>query len=277
MDLLGSGLRPWDWLEDKKSNFLMSRVKPTRVLRKFAEDMQKAASLESAGGADTELTLFLTASGIGAYGNDKFKSTTLPADLATEKHDTSNAPGFLAQVSREWEAAAGPSTKGLRVIPLRLAPVLSNPSTNPKASKGVLASLLGPFQLGLGGVVGSGDQYFPWVSERDAVGGICHILANPSRIPDPWEGQSNSPINIISPGIITNAQFTKALGSVLGRPTTIPMPALIAGMLFGEMGTEVLVGGAAGKCDLLRVVVGYEFKDTTIVKGLKNLISNPTT
>ncbi|GMI20480.1 hypothetical protein TrRE_jg24 [Triparma retinervis] len=96
-----------------------------------------------------------------------------------------------------------------------------------------------PFKLGLGGKIGDGKQWFPWVSGED-VGRIVvdHIMG---------KGGKKGVYNVISPGRVTNEGFTKELGSAVGMPTPFPMPGFVAGKVFGEMGEEVLVGGVTCK------------------------------
>jgi uncharacterized protein len=119
--------------------------------------------------------------------------------------------------------------KGGRIV-VRLAPVLAN--------GGVLGRMILPFKMGLGGRIGDGKQWFPWVSGED-VGRIFvdHIMGGKG-------GEGGKKIyNVISPGRVTNEQFTKALGSAVNRPTIVPMPGFVVKAAFGEMGEEVLLGG----------------------------------
>jgi hypothetical protein len=92
--------------------------------------------------------------------------------------------------------------------------------------------MLTPFRLGLGGVVGSGDQYMSWIALDDVVGAIHHCLMNDSV---------RGPVNAVAPHPVTNREYTKTLGSVLSRPTLLPMPAFAVRLAFGEMGDELLL------------------------------------
>src|SRR5205807_6962116 len=121
--------------------------------------------------------------------------------------------GFLAEVCRDWEAAAEPARqKGIRVVNSRFGVILS-------ARGGALAKMLTPFKLGLGGVIGSGRQYMSCIALDDCVAAILHALATASL---------HGPVNVVGPVPITNHEFTKTLGRVLGRPTVFPMPAIAA-------------------------------------------------
>ena len=92
--------------------------------------------------------------------------------------------------------------------------------------------MLFPFRMGLGGVIGDGGQYMSWISLDDAVGSICHALAEPTI---------KGPVNGVSPNPVTNREYTKTLGRVLSRPTLFPMPAFAARLAFGEMADALLL------------------------------------
>jgi len=129
-----------------------------------------------------------------------------------------------AQVVPAWEAEADKAS--CKVAKARFGVVLDSKG-------GALAKLLPIFQLGGGGVIGSGAQYFSWVSLRDVVGALTFLLDAPL----------DGPVNVCAPQPVTNAQFTAALGSALGRPTLLPFPEFAARILFGQMGEEMLIGG----------------------------------
>ncbi|MGE3804482.1 MAG: TIGR01777 family oxidoreductase, partial [Gemmataceae bacterium] len=146
------------------------------------------------------------------------------------KVDESSDPGqgFLAEICKDWEAACSPArAKGIRVVNARIGVVLS-------PQGGALAKMLLPFKMGVGGVVGSGEQYMSWVALDDVVGALHHAL-----ITEPLSG----PVNVVAPAPVTNYGFTKILGKVLGRPTVLPMPAFMARLAFGEMADELLLTG----------------------------------
>ena len=219
------GIRPWT--ESKKKEIIDSRVVTTAALAKAIATLNKK-------------TDFLVASGIGAYGSDFVGPDTLPVD---ETVDISITKGFLAEVSRQWEKASQEAKmNGSRVVNLRNGVVLSKKG-------GAMAKLYPIFFLGGGGIVGSGKQYFPFISARDMARAMIHVLETP---------RLQGPVNMCAPGGCTNEEFTKAMGKVMGRPTILPFPAFAVSLLFGEMGEEVLLGGTrANPTKLLES--GFEF------------------
>lgn len=222
---VGSGLLPGPlgalgiqaWSDEKKDLIMSSRVGPTKALATAIGDCKKP-------------TNFIVASGVGVYGSnfmaeDDGSSSSPSPD---ESFDIQNTKGFLAEVSRQWEAASLPAAQGEssnenRVVNLRLAPIMSK-------FGGALGKLYPIFFLGGGGIVGSGKQYFSYISARDAARAIVHTIETPSV---------NGPVNLVAPTPCTNSQFTSALGKVLSRPTIIPLPEFAVKALFGEMGEEV--------------------------------------
>jgi uncharacterized protein (TIGR01777 family) len=228
------GIRPWT--DEKKAEILDSRVHSTKALAKAIAICKTP-------------TDFMVASGVGVYGDNFIGEGMPPAD---ETMDVSATGGFLAQVSREWEAASKGAGNN-RVVNFRMGVILSKKG-------GALAKLFPIFFLGGGGNVGSGNQYFSFISARDAARALVHTLSTPSI---------KGPVNICAPNPCTNAEFTSALGKVLGRPTILPFPGFAVSLLFGEMGEEMLLGG-------VRVVPaklsqsGFEFEHPTIEEALKS-------
>lgn len=206
--LAGENLAAHRWTPAFKQKILDSRVRSTTLL------CQTLAGLAS------KPAVLVSASAIGYYGN-----------RGAEPLDESSQPGsgFLADVCRQWEAAATPARDAsIRVVNLRTGFVLS------KAGGG-LAKMLTPFRLGLGGVIGSGHQYMSWIVLDDLVRVIQFALSAAAL---------NGPVNAVAPTPVTNREFTKTLGRVLNRPTVLPMPAFAARLAFGEMADEMLLGGA---------------------------------
>jgi uncharacterized protein (TIGR01777 family) len=233
------GIRPWT--DAKKEAIISSRLDTTTALAKAI------ASKKS------KPTSFLVASGIGVYGNN-FIGDELPA--VDESMDVRNTNGFLADMARQWEAATAPATTGKnRVVNMRFGVVLSK-------NGGALAKLYPIFFLGGGGNVGSGDQYFTFISARDIARAIVHTLETPSI-----EG----PVNFSAPQPCTNAEFTKAFGSLLARPTILPLPAFVVSLMFGEMGEEMLLGGVRAIPGKL-LKSGFRFEHPTIETALKSAV-----
>ena len=160
--------------------------------------------------------------------------------------DSELGSGFLSEVGRAWEGACEPArSAGLRVVNLRGGIVLSRQG-------GALARLLTPFRLGLGGRVGSGRQWWSWIAIDDLVRAIRFAL----------EGTLAGPLNVVSPNPVTNAQFAKALGKALGRPTVFPFPAFAAKAIFGEMAEEALLTGQrALPARLLDASFAFDYPD----------------
>ena len=199
------GIRPWT--DEKKQEILDSRTITTSALAN-AIAASKNKNID-----------FLVASGVGAYGPNFFATpkNPIPADEST---DITNSEGFLAEVSRQWEAAAQPAVKaGNRVVNMRNGVVLSTKG-------GAMAKLYPIFFLGGGGIVGSGEQYFPYISCRDMARAMVHVLKTPKL---------TGPVNMCAPDGCTNAEFTSAMGKVLNRPTILPFPGFAVSLLFGEM------------------------------------------
>ena len=129
----------------------------------------------------------------------------------------------------QWEAAADPARQaGIRVVHVRIGIVLS-------PEGGALAQMLLPFKLGLGGPVGSGDQWMSWIALTDLVRILEHAIDTP---------EVSGPINAVAPQPVTNKQFTKALGRVLGRPTILPVPGFATKLLYGRECAQALVLGS---------------------------------
>jgi uncharacterized protein (TIGR01777 family) len=158
-----------------------------------------------------------------------------------------------------WEAAVEPARKkGLRIVQLRFGVVLS-------PHGGALKAMLLPFKMGLGGMVGDGKQYMSWVAIDDAIGVIRKALED-----EIYAG----PYNVVSPNPVTNADFTKTLGKVLGRPTIVKMPGFGAKLLFGEMGDALLLGGQRVMPKRLKEC-WYEFKYPELEPALRHVLGRP--
>ncbi|HZP23376.1 MAG TPA: TIGR01777 family oxidoreductase [Terriglobales bacterium] len=199
------------WTEKFKSELLASRVQGTRTLATAAAESYRRSEQPKA---------FISASGIGYYGHRG-------DELLTEK--SAAGTGFLAELSRQWEAASVPASEaGVRVVCLRIGVVLDRHG-------GALKQLLLPFRLGLGGRIGTGKQYWSWVSLEDVVGVVLLALRDESL---------RGPLNVVAPSPARNAEFVHALGSVLHRPTMFPFPEFAVRALLGEMGQELLLTSA---------------------------------
>jgi len=224
------------WTAAKKVNIRDSRIKGTQVL---CEALARLASPPK---------VLVSASAIGYHG-----------DRGEEPLSEESAPGrgFLAEVCRAWEATTEPARQtGLRVVQLRFGVVLS-------PAGGALAKILPPFRLGLGGMLGSGRQYMSWIALDDAIGAIQHAI-----VTDSLQG----PINAVAPQAVTNQEFTKTLGKVLGRPTVVPLPAFATRLMFGEMADELLLASARVQPAKL-LASGYRFRYPELEGALRHLLA----
>jgi uncharacterized protein (TIGR01777 family) len=206
--LAGEGIASRRWSDAQKAKIKESRVRGTSLL---AEALAKLA---------TPPKVMLSGSAVGIYGDRGDEVLT----------ETSRAgDGFLADVCVAWEASAAPAREaGIRVSHLRTGIVLS-------ADGGALPKMLMPFKFGLGGKLGSGTQWMSWISIDDEVGAIVHLLGDDAPA---------GPVNLTAPNPATNAQFTKALGHALGRPTVVAVPKIgLKLILGGEMAEQMLLGG----------------------------------
>lgn len=193
------GLR---WTEAKKRRILDSRVRGTRLL---AETLAQL---------DAPPPLFISASASGFYGDQ--------GDARVTESDGSG-DGFLADVCRAWEDAAAPAAEaGSRTVTLRIGLVLT-------PSGGFLGTMLPAFQFGLGGTIGSGATYLPWVALDDVLYAVLHLLA----------GHLAGPVNLSAPEPVTQQTFTKTLGQVLRRPAIMRVPEAAIRTVMGEAADEM--------------------------------------
>ena len=219
------------WTETSRREILESRVGATTLLARTAAEL------------DPRPHVLVSAGGIGIYGDRGDEILTEDSELGS---------GFLADVAKAQEAAAGAAREaGIRVVGLRQGIVLSREG-------GALQRMLTPFRLGLGGRVGSGRQWWSWVSLDDLVAAYRFILA----------GDLAGGINLTSPNPATSAQFTKALGRALNRPTVLPLPELAVRTLFGKMGEGTLLEGQRALPARL-LDAGFEFGHPAIDDGLR--------
>ncbi len=205
--LAGENIAGGRWTDARKQTIRSSRVEGTR---RVADALRLA---------DPRPTVFISMSAVGYYGA-----------RGSSQLDENSEPGegFLADVCGAWEAEAkaAASLEGLRVVRLRLGTVLGD--------GGALAKMLPAFKMGVGGRLGSGDQYMSWIHLDDVVRAIVHVLTH-----DECEGA----FNLTAPEPATNAAFTAALGKALRRPTFLPVPKFALRAAFGEMAEHLLLSG----------------------------------
>ena len=233
--LSGENIGEGRWSAEKKRRIIDSRVDSTRLIAETIAKMK------------TPPRVFLCASAIGYYGH-----------RGNDQVDESDGPGsdFISDVCRKWEAAATASiAAGIRTAFLRIGIVLS-----PRG--GALGKLLPPFQLGIGGKIGSGNQTMSWISIDDAIGAVYHVL---------YDSAISGPVNLVAPYPVTNAEFTHCLSKVLSRPAYFKVPAFAIETVFGEMGRETILSSTRVKAGVLQEA-GYQFRHPYLESALRHLL-----
>ena len=231
--LAGDPVAEGRWTDEKKRRIRESRVQGTTLI---AEALARLASPPR---------VLLSASAVGYYGDRG----------AEVLHETSTAGAdFLSGVCRDWETATeSAKVAGIRIVLLRFGVVLSG-------TGGALTKMLTPFKMGVGGKIGSGEQYMSWIALDDAVGAIEHALAH-----EELEGA----VNVVAPQAVTNGEFTKTLGGVLNRPTVFAVPAFAARLAFGEMADAALLASQRAEPSRL-AATNYKFKYPELEGALRH-------
>lgn len=223
------------WTEAKKARIRESRIVGTRNL---AEALAKARQRPQ---------VLVCSSAIGYYGNRGEEIL---------REESPSGSGFLADVCLGWESANVPASQaGIRTVQIRTGIVLSKDG-------GALAKMLMPFRLGVGGKMGSGQQWWSWIALPDMVGTILHALKTDSL---------RGPVNAVAPNPVRNSEFTKILGTVLSRPTIFPMPAFAARLALGEMADELLLASQRVEPSRLKGT-GYVFQQPELKPALEKLL-----
>jgi uncharacterized protein len=225
------------WTDEKKMELRNSRILGTRLLSETIAKLKNKPKV------------LVAASAIGYYG-DRGDETL---DETSRK-----GTGFLSDLCEDWETSAKPAIEaGIRVVNLRIGVVLSTKG-------GALKQMLLPFQLGAGGQIGNGKQYFSWIAIDDLCGAIIHCLNHE---------ELKGPVNGTAPNPVTNEEFTKALGAALFRPTLIPIPPFGLRLMFGEMADELLIAGQRVIPSKLQNS-GYNFRQTEIEPALRQVLGS---
>lgn len=241
VNLAGEPIGGGRWTDERKRRIRDSRVDGTRLLA------------ETLAGMDDGPRILVQGSAIGFYGHDRGN------EILTEETDSGS--GFLAGVVREWEAAADPARKaGLRVVAVRTGIVQS-----PRG--GALKLQLPLFQLGAGGKLGSGRQWVSWITIDDIVGVFHHALTTSDL-----EGV----INGTAPEPVTNAEYTRVLGHVLGRPTLLPVPKLGPTVLLGKEGAVQTALASQRVLPARTEATGYVFRHRDLEAGLRHVLGRVT-
>ncbi|MDM3870311.1 TIGR01777 family oxidoreductase [Porticoccus sp. W117] len=235
INLAGEPLAAGRWNERRKQQFRDSRIETTKQLYDFFVQAPRPPQV------------LLNGSAIGYYGPQGEEPLT---------EYSSAQDCFSHRLCRDWESSANAfASLGCRVCCLRIGVVLG-------AGEGALARMLPAFKMGLGGKLGSGEQWFSWVHIDDLVNMLIYCLNHP---------EMRGAVNGTAPWPVTNLQFSRQLACTLNRPMLLPMPAPVAKILFGEMAEELLLTGQ-------RVVpqkitdAGFHFQYPELAQALRNLL-----
>lgn len=233
VNLAGEGIADKRWTAARKQALLGSRLDTTTSL------VKAMASLT------TPPPVFVSASGVGYYGptGDELITEAAPAG-----HD------FLGEMARDWEAAAAPAAAHARVVLLRTGLVMG--------SEGALGKMLLPFKLGVGGRLGSGTQWMPWIAVDDWASLTARLIVDEA---------ARGAFNLTAPTPVTNAEFTRTLGTVLHRPTIFPVPAFALRLALGELSDALLTGQRAVPEKAL--ALGYQFRHATLEAALSAVLA----
>ena len=234
INLAGPGIGDKRWNEDRKRLVKQARVDTTATLA------------DAIAASDDGPSVFLSGSAIGFYGDR--------GDAVLDEGSDSG-DGYLAEICRAWEAATRPANEAARVVRLRTGIVLD-------ADDGALAKMLPLFKVGLGGRMGSGRQWWSWISLDDEVAAIAALLT----------ADVEGPVNLVAPEPVRNADFSAALGDVLGRPSFLPVPSFGPKLLLGsELADELLFASQRVQPTAL-TETGFTFRHGTVGDGLRAAI-----
>lgn len=223
------------WTDEKKRRVRDSRVESTRALAQTLAGMSEGPRT------------LVVASAVGFYGD------TGQSEPRTE--DDPPGTGFLADVCTQWEVAADPArAAGIRVVHVRIGVVLS-------PDGGALKEMLLPFKLGLGGRVGAGTQWMSWITLADLVRVLIACIDKPAI---------SGPVNAVAPNPATNAQFTRTLADVLGRPAVLPAPSFAIKLLYGRECAEQIVLGSIRVTPKRLLDAGFKFEFAELDAALRH-------
>ncbi len=236
--LAGEGIADHRWTDEQKGLILRSRVEGTTLLAKTLAGLTRPPKA------------LLSGSAIGYYGDRGDEAVV---------ESSARGTGFLADVAAQWEASTAPAeAAGIQVVHLRTGIVLARQG-------GVLKKMLPLYKLGLGGKLGSGQQYMSWISLADEIGIIAWLLQP--------EHRRAGPVNLTAPNPVTNAEFNEAVGRALHRPKFLSVPKFGPKLLLGgQLAAELLFEGARVLPEAIQTS-GYQFAHPTIEKALKDLLA----
>jgi uncharacterized protein (TIGR01777 family) len=236
VNLAGEPIAEGRWTEAKKRRIIDSRVETTRAVVSLCEKL------------DTPPKVLVSASAVGYYGDKGDADVT----EETEPHDE-----FLHRICKQWEAEARKAEAfGVRVANPRIGLVL-------EAGGGMLKKMAPPFKLGLGGRLGDGRQYMPWIHREDMVRILEFLLE---------QDDCNGAYNASAPNPVTNAEFTKTLARKLHRPSILPAPKAALKIALGEMSHMLLTGAKMRPARLQKA--GFEFRYPTLDAALSEIFGD---
>ena len=235
VNLAGTGAGDHRWTQSYRELILSSRLTTTGLL---ARELAKSAHSRSTGDDQAQQPILIQASATGFYGSNRGE------EVLTESSEPGH--GFLADVVRRWEAAAEPARQaGVRVVNIRSGIVLAE-------SGGALGRLLPLLRLGVAGPLGSGRQFWSWITLTDEVRAILHLLETDVR----------GPVNLTSPTPARNEDLTRALGAAFHRPTVLRVPGFALKMVIGGFSSEIL--GSQRVHPTVLEASGFTFEHPTI-------------
>lgn len=234
--LAGAGIGDKKWTDARKAEILDSRTQGTSLLARVMVSLP------------TPPQVLVSASAVGYYG-----------DRGDEVLTEASGPGddFTAGICTAWEgAASGAADSGARVACLRTGIVLD-------AKGGALARMLLPFKLGIGGRLGTGNQYMSWITLHDEVAAIVHVL----------DSDLAGAVNLVAPNPVTNLEFTETLGRVLRRPTFLPTPLAPLKLRYGaELVESLLLVSQRAVPEMLTERAGFTFAHPDLESGLRSVL-----
>lgn len=233
-NLAGSGFFPARWTNERKERILQSRLQAGQAL---------VAAIEQ---ARHKPQVLIQSSAIGYYG--------VRADEIISEEDRAG-DDFIAQTGVQWEASTeAVEAQGVRRAVIRTGIVLDE-------NDGALMRLLLPYRLFIGGPFGNGRQWYSWIHLADEVASIRFLIENE---------QARGAFNLTAPNPLTNADFGKALGRVMRRPSLVPLPGFVFRLMFGEVATVVLDGQRVLPQRLLDL--GFEFQYPEVEAAFRNIL-----
>ncbi|PKF60752.1 TIGR01777 family protein [Psychromonas sp. psych-6C06] len=221
INLAGENIADGRWNEKRKQQLIRSRIETTQLITEQFKNNPPS--------------LFINASAIGFYG----ERGSQPLDETSKVGED-----FVSQLAEQWEASCSAiESSDTRLVKIRTGIVLSK-------AGGALPKMLPAFKFGLGGKIGSGEQYMSWIDINDFCHAIQFIIQHETL---------TGPINLVSPNPVDNQTFSKALSKQLSRPCLFPLPAFMVNILFGEMGKELLLASTRVKPQKL-LQAGFQFE-----------------